>query len=84
MADEFRVIVRGGDMDAMAALAGANMKAAGVPMSADGTQLSDEIWVVLTANDPEQARERVITQLPVEGGPSYQIERVDRIERTDS
>ena len=80
MRPEFRVTIRGGDMQAMTKLAGASFKAAGVPTDAQGQHISDEIWVVVNERDADQARERVEQNLPPDG--NYVIERVERVPRT--
>jgi hypothetical protein len=78
MSPEFKVVIRGGDMRAMEALSGANFKTAGLPLDTAGEkpldhELADEIQVILRANDPGQAQERVQQVLP-EG--DYTIARV--------
>lgn len=78
MQSEFRVIIRGGDMQAMKKLAADSFKAAGVPTDSQGKQISDEIWVVLDASDADRARERVEQTLPPDG--NYVIERVEGLE----
>lgn len=62
-------------MRAMEALA-ASLKAAGFPVGAQGPR-SDQIWVMVPADDAEAACERVMQNLPGDG--DYVIERVDRV-----
>ena len=75
MRPEFAVILGSADMRAMEALA-ASLKAAGFPAGAQGPS-SDQIWVMVPADDAEAACERVMQNLPADG--DYVIERVDRV-----
>ena len=59
----------------MEALA-ASLKAAGLPSGVQGP-ISDQIWVMVPADDAEAACERVMQNLPADG--DYVIERVDRV-----
>jgi hypothetical protein len=73
MRPEFKVTVRG-DMQAIEALAAAHLKVAAGP-----PDISNEIQVIVSASDPDQARDQVTRHLPPDG--NYTIdERIARVE----
>jgi hypothetical protein len=78
MSPEFKVVIRGGDLRAVDALANFNLQVAGAPYREQtGEPISDELQAFIRANSADTARQRVEEKLPPDGDYDIQVIPVD-------